>query len=76
MSVKYTTGQRVEVLVVDFETPGFPEIWAAGTIDRIVPIGDAGRVQAFVKRDTGQWDPQVIGVRGGNRRIRPITNGV
>jgi hypothetical protein len=67
---KYTEGQRVETLEVDFDTPGFPEVWMPGTVDRIEPIGDKGLTQAFVQRNKGGWSPQIIGKRGGNRRIR------
>lgn len=70
---RYTHGQRVEVLVTDFDTPGFPKTWMAGIVAAAEP------------RDDGAWDMTVIrdratagnritslivGKRGGNKRIR------
>lgn len=67
---KYTEGQRVETRGIDFDTPGFPEVWMPGTVDR-VENWDDGKSQVFVQRDRGGWSPQIIGKRGGNKNIRP-----
>jgi hypothetical protein len=75
---KYEDGQEVEVFVTDFETPGFPRVWARGTVDRTQSMGDNGLTQVFVKRTVAGrknpvWESPIIGKRGGNRNIRPVS---
>lgn len=69
---KYTAGQRVEVFVTDFEVPGFPEVWKSGTVDRVEVMGSGRHWNVFVMRDDGKWSPQIVGPRGGNKRIRAL----
>lgn len=73
----YTEGQEVEVMVTDFETPGFPRVWARGTVDRTEAIGDKGLTQVFVRREVEghknpSWESPIVGKRNGNRNIRPV----
>lgn len=68
---KYTTGQPVEVLATDFNTPGFPQAWFPGTVT-IVEARDGGLWDVQVRAENGTWHPQIIGKCGGNRRIRPV----
>jgi hypothetical protein len=67
---KFQVGQAVEVLAFDFATPGFPETWQAGVVDRMEAIGDKGHVQVFVALTAGGWGKPVVGPRGGNTKIR------
>jgi len=69
---EYTPGQRVEVLVIDFQTPGFPEVWETGTIavmQRAEYLGIdpvTGRTAVVVDlTDDVRWDVQVA--RGNGR---------
>lgn len=73
----YEVGQRVEVLTTNFDKPGFPEEWMAGEVAEINPRGDGGHVDIGVrlsgKKDkNGEplWHREVVGPRGGNKRIR------
>lgn len=72
---KYTVGQAVEVHRHDFAQRGHPITWQQGVVDRLEPIGsDAkGLVQVFVEMPDGSWSPQIVGPRGGNKRIRPAS---
>jgi hypothetical protein len=70
--IRYQTGQQVEVRVIDFATPGMPEIWVAGTVDR-TEAQDNGLTDVFVRRtQTGGIEPRRVGKRGGNPRLRPV----
>jgi hypothetical protein len=72
-TVKYRAGQRVETFDTNFDIPGFPNEWMPGTVDRVNSIGNKGHMDVFVKRDRGGWSPQIVGPRGGNKRIRPLS---
>lgn len=72
-AAKFTAGQAVEVEVTDFSTPGYPRIWAPGVVESVtVQDEKRGLWNVHVKRtDTeNAWAPQVVGPRGGNKRIR------
>lgn len=63
---KYPVGQRVEVLVFDFDAPGFPETWIAGTVQAVDPC-DNGQADVTVLRDRATAGNRVTGVRVGKR---------
>jgi hypothetical protein len=71
----FSTGQRVEVLDTVFTRQAngtilcSPDTWCTGTVDRIETMS-GGLTQVFVRRDIRGWSPQIIGKRGGSRRIR------
>jgi hypothetical protein len=68
-TARYTLGQSVEVEVTDFSTPGFPSIWAAGTVTTVSAL-ERGLWDIMVVTEAGHFAPQVVGKRGGNKRIR------
>lgn len=69
MTAKYSTGQPVEVLAHDFETPGFPVIWHPATVTS-VEAREGGMWDVQVLAAKGTWHPQIVGKRGGNNRLR------
>lgn len=66
---RYSLGQPVEVLKHDFETPGFPIVWTAGTVTT-VEVDDKGMTSLMVVTVDGRFSPQIVGKRGGNRNLR------
>lgn len=69
---KYKVGQAVQVLAYDFTTPGFPQVWVIG---QVVEVKAEARGIWHVNVQTGptSWQPQLVGPRGGNPRIRAFT---
>jgi len=68
---KYTTGQRVEVLAFDLETPGTPEVWLPGAVTAVDPT-DSGRWVVKVAQDNGRVEWQIVGKHGGSKHIRAL----
>ncbi|MEK6443685.1 hypothetical protein [Pseudonocardia sp. T1-2H] len=73
---RYSLNQAVEVLHADFETPDFPDTWFAGVVEKIEVADEArGLWTVTVRRGERAWSLQIVGPRGGNKRIRPAENG-
>ena len=68
---KYTPGQRVEVLTVDFEALHLPYVWTPGTVTVADPM-PGGRWRVVVTCDNGNLFRPIVGKRGGNKRIRAL----
>lgn len=68
---RFTVGQRVEVLAHDFTLPGQPLTWQAATVTAVEARGDK-MWDVQVRADGGAWHPQIVGVRGGNKRVRAL----
>jgi hypothetical protein len=70
---RYSTGQRVSVRVTDFDTPGFPDAWMAGTITEVTST-ETGLWDVLVTRDHATAGNRLtrilVGRRGGGRNIR------
>ena len=72
---KYTVGQAVEVEATDFAKPGMPRFWAPGVVESVTVMDERkGLWNVHVKRTDQEncWSPQIVGPRGGNKRIRTI----
>jgi hypothetical protein len=70
---RYTPGQHVEVDAIDFKSPGQPHFWAPGVVESVtVQDEQRGLWSVHVKRtdQVNCWSPQIVGPRGGNKRIR------
>lgn len=65
----FTAGQAVQVHAPDFTVPGFPTVWHAAIVTD-VQIREDGKFDVQVQGDNGKWYPQIVGNRGGNRRMR------
>ncbi len=69
---KYAVHDAVEVFRHDFEIPGFPETWQRGiVVDVTAANEDRGLWSVHVQLGPASWSPQLVGPRGGNKRIRP-----
>lgn len=73
---RYTVGQAVEVLITDFSTPGYPEVWTAGVVRDVVPNGrlfDLGiSIPSQICRDgSALVQRELVNARGANRKVRP-----
>lgn len=74
---KYQVGQAVEVNVPDFKTPGMPHIWMPATVESVNDFGDGlfniatRRADVLDRNGDGLVQSQIVGPRGGNKRIRP-----
>ncbi len=68
---KFTTGQAVEVRVFDFTAPGQPLVWVAGSVTAVERRED-GKFDVMVRRVDGHLFPAIVGVRGGNARMRAL----
>lgn len=67
----YQIGQRVEVLVHNFDVPGFPEQWLGGKVIEVELLNVERRVwDVKVWTDKETYSMQAVGPRGGNKRIR------
>ena len=68
---RFTTGQRVEVFTYDFSIPGFPPVWKSATVTD-VELREDKKWDVMVIADDGTYHPQIVGTRGGNRRVRAV----
>lgn len=68
---KFSASQRIQVLVTDFELAGFPEVWKPATITTVERRED-GKLDVSITRDDGRYAHQIVGVCGGNRRLRAL----
>lgn len=68
---RFITGQRVEVLAHDFKVAGFPQVWMAATVIG-VEVLENKKSEVRIQDDAGHYHHQIIGVRGGNPRVRAV----
>jgi hypothetical protein len=77
-TAKYTVGQAVEIDVIDFATPGMPHVWASAVVESVTVMdAQKGLWSVLVRRadvldrnGDGLLSAQIVGPRGGNKRIR------
>lgn len=65
----YSIGQAVEVQVHDFAAAGQPLVWALATVTNVEPR-DGGLFDVSIARIDGGFAHQIVGSRGGNKRVR------
>lgn len=68
---RFTAGQSVEVFAHDFSLPTYPERWIAATVTAVELRADK-KLDVSVQDVTGRFHHQIVGVRGGNRRVRAL----
>ena len=70
-TARYAINQVVEVQAFDFEIAGFPMVWMRGTVTEVTPL-DGGLWDIMIVVDGRNFQPQIVGKRGGNKQIREV----
>ena len=68
---RYSVSQRVEVEAYDFTKRDYPLVWLSATVTQI-EARDDGLWDVMVEADNGQRHPQIVGKRGGSRKVRAL----